>query len=77
MHINKILEGVFMSTGLIYASYYLDISDVGLLGLAMVVGKSNNKDEGIWKKAFVDADGDESKQKALYMKYRSEEIINS
>ena len=36
--------------------------------------EANNKDEGIWKKAFVDADGDESKQKALYMKYRAEEI---
>ena len=39
--------------------------------------ESNNKDEILWKKAFVDADGDAGKQKALYMKYRAKKITNS
>ena len=36
--------------------------------------ETDSKDESLWKKAFVDAGGDEGKQKALYMKYRAEEI---
>ena len=36
--------------------------------------ETDSKDERLWRKAFVDAGGDEGKQKALYMKYRAEEI---
>jgi len=31
--------------------------------------------KGIWAKAFADSDGDEHKQKALYIKYRAEQLI--
>ena len=31
--------------------------------------------KGIWAKAFADSNGDEQKQKALYIKYRSEQLI--
>ena len=31
--------------------------------------------KGIWAKAFADSDGDEQKQKALYIKYRAEQLI--
>jgi len=39
--------------------------------------KTNKIDEGLWKKAFVDAKGNENRQKALYMKYRAKEVIKS
>ena len=31
--------------------------------------------KGIWAKAFSDAEGDEKKQKALYIKYRAAQLI--
>ena len=37
--------------------------------------ETHNK--GIWAKAFSDADGDEQKQKALYIKYRAEQLIKN
>jgi hypothetical protein len=37
-----------------------------------IENKSQNK--GMWAKAFADADGDEQKQKALYLKYRAKQI---
>ena len=33
--------------------------------------ESGNVDEKLWKRAFVEADGDIQKQKAIYMKYRT------
>jgi hypothetical protein len=30
--------------------------------------------KGLWAKAFADADGDEQKQKALYLRYRADQI---
>ena len=35
------------------------------------------QNKGIWAKAFSDADGDEQKQKALYIKYRAEQLIRN
>ena len=35
------------------------------------------QNKGIWAKAFSDADGDEQKQKALYIKYRAEQLIKN
>ena len=37
-----------------------------------IENKSQNK--GMWAKAFADADGDEQKQKALYLKYRAKQL---
>jgi len=33
--------------------------------------ESGDVDEKLWKRAFVEADGDIQKQKAIYMKYRT------
>ena len=35
------------------------------------------QNKGIWAKAFSGADGDEQKQKALYIKYRAEQLIKN
>tara|TARA_B100000287_G_C20276391_1_gene640125 strand:+ start:85 stop:576 length:492 start_codon:yes stop_codon:yes gene_type:complete len=35
------------------------------------------QNKGIWAKAFSDANGDEKKQKALYIKYRAQQLIKN
>ena len=37
--------------------------------------EEGTQNKGIWAKAFSDAKGDEQKQKALYIKYRAEQLI--
>jgi hypothetical protein len=32
--------------------------------------------KGIWAMAFADAEGDEKKQKALYIKYRAKKLLD-
>ena len=32
---------------------------------------------GLWAKTIAKADGDEKKQKALYLKYRAEQLMNN
>ena len=39
--------------------------------------EEETQNKGIWAKAFSDADGDEQKQKALYIKYRAEQLIKN
>ena len=39
--------------------------------------EQETQNKGIWAKAFSDADGDEQKQKALYIKYRAEQLIKN
>ena len=36
--------------------------------------ESNNRDNGLWTRCFAEADGDEAKTKARYIKYRAEEL---
>ena len=36
--------------------------------------ESNNTKKGIWTKAFSESEGDEQKTKALYIKYRFDQI---
>ena len=38
--------------------------------------EDNDYKKGLWAKAFSDAEGDEKKQAALYIKYRAEQIID-
>lgn len=37
--------------------------------------ESGDAQPGLWAKAFADAGGDQQKQKALYLKYRSAQIV--
>jgi len=39
--------------------------------------ESDTVQKGLWAKAFADADGDQQKQKALYLKYRASQILNA
>lgn len=36
--------------------------------------EQGNAQKGLWAKAFADADGNEQKQKALYLRYRADQI---
>ena len=52
-----------------------DLTEMKAYELAGEEIESNNMKMGLWHKAFADADGDENKQKVIYLKARVEELM--
>lgn len=53
----------------------LDKSEEDLYGMAMIEMKSESRREGLWARVLSDAMGDKPKAEALYIRYRTKQLV--